>query len=105
MSRSGVLWLDSAETNPRRQNNVIQQLMQGRTNATGDFTLTANSTSTVVTSQTCGPSSVIVWMPTTTNAASQMATLSCATVAARTFTLTHASNANIDQSFKYIVLG
>lgn len=105
MALGAGISINIAEKDPQRQNVMMRALAEGRSNATGTFTLTASTTTTTVASTTCGPNSVILWMPTTANAASQMATLRCASVGAGTFTLTHASNANNDQTFNYVALG
>lgn len=84
---------------------AIRQLAEGRSNAVGTLTLTANAASTVVTSVTCGSGSVILLMPTTANAAAALATTYIATVANGSFTVTHANNAQADKTFKYVAIG
>ena len=74
MTSKGILWLDSQESNQRRQNTVIQQLMEGRSNATGIATLSSGAvTSTTVTARTCGGSSAIFMFPQTASAISASA--------------------------------
>jgi hypothetical protein len=84
---------------------VINNAIGGGSLASGTFTLNASATSTVVPSASVTPVSVILWAPVTANAASQMATLECGTIGTGSFTLTHASNPNVDQTFKYVVSG
>ncbi len=84
---------------------AIRQLAEGRSNAVGSVTLTANDTSTVVTAQNCGPDSFVYLMPKTANAAAALATTYIATIAAGTFTVTHANTADADKEFGFICLG
>ena len=83
----------------------IQQLAEGRSNATGYFTLTTSTTTTTVTAPTCGASSVVVLQPKTANAAAAVGTTYIATVAAGSFTVTHASNGQADKTFGFVCIG
>ena len=107
MTTGSGLFLGLSETNQQRINTVIQQLIEGRSNAVGTFTLTSSSTTTTVTAVACGPNSAIIWSPTTPNAAAAMTTLSCpsTSVAAGSFVLQHANNANNDKTFFFAALG
>lgn len=84
---------------------ALQGLAQGRSNAIGEVTLTANAASTVVTSMTCGADSEVFLTPKTANAAAALATTYIATVAAGSFTITHANNSQTDKTFGYVCLG
>lgn len=84
---------------------AIQGLAQGRSNAVATVTLTANAASTVVTAINCGAGSVVLLQPKTSNAAAALATTYVATVAAGSFTITHANNAQTDKTFGYVCLG
>lgn len=94
--------------------SVLSGIMQGKTNNTGSFTLTANDTTTTVTLPVgkLGPNTVILWQPTTANAATAMANLyvSARTISTKgavnnTFTLTHSNTADSDKTFNYILVG
>lgn len=92
------------ETDPKRLSAVLRQLVEGRSNAIGTFTLNANSTSTTVTAVNCAVSSFVFLSPTTTHAAWQMAFIKTAP-ANGSFVVTHANNTLTDCSFGFIALG
>ncbi len=87
--------------------NVVIALMQGRSNATGGITLDANATSTTVTAPNCGAGSAVFLFPSTAHAASELAggSLYVSSVAAGSFTIAHANNAQPDRTFFYVALG
>lgn len=96
----------------RKMINVMAGIMQGRTNNTGTFTLTANSGTTTITfaDGRLGDETGIWWTPTTANAAAQIYTApglyeSARSVANRTLTLTHTNNAQTDRTYKYELVG
>ena len=92
------------EKDPSRLASTIRQLSEGRSNATGTCTLTANVTSTLVTAPNCSTSSVVFLAPTTTNAAAAVGTTFYA-AANGSFTLTHANTATTNRVFGYVCLG
>lgn len=110
---SGVIYPPSFLRNPlewcRRLSECIFQIMQGKTDNTGAVTLTANSATTTLTeaSGRIGQNTVILFMPTTANAAAAMTNLyvSSRSVANNTFTLTHTNNAQVDRIFNYVLIG
>lgn len=87
----------------------IYKCFQGKTDNTGSVTLTANSATTTLTEapDRIGANTVILFMPTTANAAAAMTNLyvSSRDVSASTFTLTHTNNAQTDRTFNYILVG
>lgn len=91
--------------------NVTNGVLNGKTNNTGSVTLDANSATTTVTeaSGRIGPDTVILFMPTTANAATEAGAgsiyVSSRNVASNTFTITHANNAQTDRAFKYVLIG
>ena len=86
---------------------AIRQLILGRNNATGDITLTAGATTTVVTGPNISGDGGVWLFPQTANAAGAVAT----TYVKRTdlirgqFTITHANAATVDRSFYWVCLG
>jgi hypothetical protein len=98
-------YLSLSEQDPLKQNNIIRQLLEGRTNNVGTVTLTSSAGSTTITSTLIGPNSTLLFSPLTANAASQMTLLRTSTVGAGTATVTHGNNANIDQTFNFVVIG
>jgi hypothetical protein len=76
----------------------------GKLNCTGSVTLTASATTTP-TDPRIGAESVILFMPTTANAASAMDALYVSARETGEATLTHDSAADEDRTFGYIVIG
>ena len=90
---------------PRQIAEVVNRTIDGKLNSTGSVTLTASATSTVVAEARSGPDSVILFMPTTANAAAELATMFVSSRGKQTFTITHANNGQTDRTFKYVVIG
>lgn len=97
------------ETDLKKIVLAIQQLAAGRSNATGTVTLTENSATTVVTTQTgtCSTDSVPILIPTTANAATEYGagTWYISSVGIDTFTITHVNSATADRTFLYAIQG
>ena len=93
----------------RRLYEVLQQMRRGKTENTGEFTLTASVASTVLSDTRISPQSVIVWHPRTANAAAELANgtmyITDANMGSGTATVTHANNAQVDRTFRYAVIG
>jgi hypothetical protein len=93
----------------RQTEPVVNGLMQGKSNNYGSVTLTANAASTTVTESAGRISSnaVILFMPTTANAAVANQTMYVSATApnSNTFTITHANNAQTDRTFRYVIIG
>lgn len=79
--------------------------LQGKLNSTGTKTLTASSATTTLDDYYITPDSVILFMPTTANAAAAMTNLYVSSRGSGTATLTHTNNAQTDRDFSYVVLG
>lgn len=84
---------------------VVNSLRDGKVNSTGSVTLTASSATTTVSDLRAGQDSVILFMPTTANAAAAVGGLYVSARGKQSFTLTHANNAQTDRTFAYVVLG
>jgi hypothetical protein len=86
---------------------AVQQLGQGRSNATGTVTLRASQVTTTVTAANCGAGSAVFLCPATANAAAVVATtyVLASNVTAGQFIITHASDADVDQTFYWVALG
>jgi len=99
--------LPSEATNPREVSQVVNNILEGKLNSTGSFTCTASAATTAVTDFRVGKESVILLMPTTANAASELGagTIFVSTRAKQSFTVTHANNAQTDRTFDYVVIG
>jgi ribosomal protein S11 len=99
---------------------VVRGVMQGRTNNTGFVTLTASSGTSDVTlsSDELTPNALILFMPTTANAATEFAagtmyvseinaeaSASGSGLAAYSFRITHVNNAQTDRTFRFVIIG
>ncbi len=95
------------ETRIWRVVNAVMDVFRGRTNSTGEFTCTAGATTTVVTDEIVSEGDWIGLMPTTANAAAEIGngTIWIGTVAAGSFTVTHANAVSTDRTFRYDVKG
>ncbi len=90
----------------RETSEVVNNILAGKLNATASITITNSATSTVVTDYRVGSESVILFMPTTSAGATELASGSMY-VSARSknsFTITH-TNDTTTRSFDYVVLG
>lgn len=86
---------------------AINQMADGRSNAFGTVTLTANQATSTLTDNRIGTDTVITFMPTTANAAAEIGagTLYVSAVTSGSATLTHANNAQADRTFSYALQG
>lgn len=83
--------------------------MQGKINATGTFTCTANAATTVLNDPRLTVNGVVLFDPTTANAAAELAAGTIYTLTAnrnnRAWTVTHANAASTDRTFRYLIIG
>ena len=84
---------------------AVQNILDGKIFATGEVTLTASAATTTLTDKRISPDSVILFMPTTANAAAEMDDLYVSARGEGTATITHPNNANADKAFGYCVIG
>lgn len=86
---------------------AINELTQGRSNATGSVTLTESAASTAVSNDNFAPGSTVYFTATTANAAAEVGngTMYVSARAKGTFTITHANNAQTDRTFLYAIVG
>ena len=105
MSLGKVTFLTDLRQTVQRLVDAVNRLMDGRSNAFGDVTLTASATTTAVTDYRVGADSVISLMATTSNAAAALGTTYVSARTQNGFTLTHANNAQTDRTFGYAITG
>lgn len=102
-----------APNNPSLTENYLKRLVQslnfaldGKINATGEFTLTASATSTSVNNNKVNVNSVILCIPQTASAALDFASGSFYVVSGdKTFTVNHDSDPATTRTFRYVVFG
>jgi CDP-diacylglycerol pyrophosphatase len=102
--RSQALPAYGANTN-RQLAERVNQVVKGRTDNYGTFTLTPSTTTTTVNDPNVSENSTVNFMPTTANAAGAIATTYIGTIANGSFTVTHANNAQVDRTFRYSAHG
>jgi hypothetical protein len=109
MTVGAGLYLPPNETDQRKQNAAIRQLIEGRSNAVGLVTLEHDgvATTTTVTAVNCGPNAIPFLEPVTANAALARATTYVlrSNVTPGQFIITHAATANADETFAWVCLG
>jgi len=93
------------EEHRREMALILNNLLDGKINAKGSVTLSASLTSTTLADFRIGAASVILFMPTTANAATAMTSLFVSSRGDQTATLTHNSDAATDRTFAYTILG
>jgi len=107
MTEINYVKLPASGGTPRQTANVVNLVVDGKINAAGEVTLAASATATTVTDYRVGSESVIVFTPTTANAAAEQGggSMYLSTRSKQSFTITHANNAQTDRTFIYIVIG
>ncbi len=89
---------------PRQVSEIVNNLVEGKSNNTGDFTTTQSSTTSTIYDERIGYNSVILFTPMNDKAASEMASLYVQTLNKGSAVIHHGSH-NFDCIFKYIVVG
>ena len=86
---------------------VVNGLMAGKHNAGGSFTLTANVAASTLTDRRICAATKIFLFPQTANAATEIATLfqTYPNVTAKQAVFNHASNAQTDRTFSFLLAG
>jgi len=87
---------------PREISNVVNNILNGKINSTGNITLTNSSATTTLYDARIGDDSVILFMPTTSDASTENIHVTGRQKGQAT--LNHAS-ATTTRSFGYIVFG
>jgi len=100
----GSIAFSLKEKNPDIINQTIAQLQQGHLNCVVVGTLTPSATSSTFTAVTCMTTSAIVSCPLTADAANDYALL-WFTPGQGQFTVNHASNARVDRTHAFIIIG
>ncbi len=101
--------LSRLERDIQRIVDAVIQLIAGRGNYSGNCTLAANATSTVVKAPNCSPACEVFLFPNTANAATELGNgtiyIPQAAIIKGQFTIAHANNAQIDRTFSFITVG
>ena len=84
---------------------IVNGIMDGKTNNTGRITLAQSSTTTTLTDARIGIESVILFTPTSSHAAAEMAHLFISSQTTGSATITHRNTGHNDLNFQYIIVG
>lgn len=103
----------NGQSSPRDTAATINATLEGKLNCLFEATLTAGAGSTALTEATApgvsrvGPESIILPMPLTANAATELAagTMYVSAQGNGSLTITHANAGSVDRSFRFVVLG
>ena len=87
---------------PREISNVVNNILNGKINSTGNITLTNSSATTTLYDARIGDDSVILFMPTTSDASTENIHVTGRQKGQAT--LNHA-NATTTRSFEYVIFG
>jgi hypothetical protein len=93
-----VGWLKEVAT-------VVNQIFRGKIQCTGQVTLTASATSTVVNNPNCSEYSVVHLSPLTANASSVYTSTYVSAYTDGQFTITHTSLGSADRTYRYTIFG
>jgi hypothetical protein len=92
-----------------RNSAILANTVAGCINSTTSITLTANAASTTLTDPNLTPEKFVNWDPLTANAAAELAAgtmyVLTANRGAGSWTVTHANNAQVDRTFKVLIIG
>ena len=96
--------LNYSGATPREISEVVNSIMNGKTNNTGDFVTTQSSTTSTIYDERIGYDSVILFTPMNDKAANEMSHLYIETLNKGSAVIHHGSH-NFDCNFRYIVVG
>jgi len=98
--------LNPSGADAREISEVVNNILNGKTNNTGSVTLAvASATTTTINDERIGFNSIILLMPTTANAASALTNVYVSARAKGSATLTHSANTSADKTYGYTVVG
>jgi hypothetical protein len=96
--------LNASGATAREISEVVNNLVNGKTNNTGYFSTTAATTTTAIYNERIGSDSAIIFTPMDDKAASEMAKLYVLSRTQGAAIISHDSNAHVC-NFMYIVVG
>ena len=94
--------------NPREVAEIVNNLVEGKTNNTGEMELLNNTTSTTINDERAGFNSFIMFMPLTDHAAVEIPYMYVSTRNKGSFTITHRNHGTghtNDLQFLYVIIG
>ena len=89
---------------PREVAEIVNNLVEGKSNNTGDFSTSTSSTTTTLYDERIGYNSVILFMPLDLNSAAELKDIYFTNFAQGSCTVNHGSHA-VARNFRYIIVG
>ena len=96
--------LNPSGAQPREISEVVNNLVEGKSNNTGYFNTVASTTTTTLYNERIGADSAIIFTPMNDKGAAEMDKLWVGTRSQGSAVINHASNAHVCE-FMYIVVG
>jgi len=96
--------LDPAGSTPREISEVVNNLIEGKSNNTGDFVTTALATSSTLYNERIGFDSVILFMPVNHDSAAELVDIYFDTFAQGSCVVHYGNHAAV-RTYKYIIVG
>jgi len=105
MSRDMYRKLNWQGGTPREVSEIVNNLVEGKSNNTGEITLAASgATSTTISDERIGFNSVVLLMPTTANAVSVIASTYVSSTVKGSAVITHSANTLTDKTYRYLIV-
>lgn len=96
--------LDPAGSTPREISEVVNNLIEGKSNNTGDFVTTALATSSTLYNERIGFDSVILFMPVNHDSAAELVDIYFDTFAQGSCVVHYGNHAAV-RTYRYIIVG
>jgi len=90
--------------NPREVAEVVNNLVEGKSNNTGDFSTATSTTSTTLNNERIGFNSVILFMPLDHNSSQELKDIYFSNFAQGSCTVHHGSH-GVSRNYRYIIVG
>ena len=104
MARDMYRKLNPTGSEPRDISTVVNGLIEGKSNNTGEFVTTVSTTTTTLSDERIGFNSVIVIMPLDSNSAAELIDVYFDTFAQGSCTVHHGSH-GVARNYRYIIVG
>ena len=96
--------LNPSGSQPREISEVVNNLVEGKSNNTGDFSTATSTTSTTLSNERIGFNSVILFMPKDANSAAELKDVYFDNFAQGSCTVHHGSH-GVARNYRYIIVG
>lgn len=96
--------LNPSGSEPREISEVVNNLVEGKSNNTGEFSTATSTTTTTLNNERIGFNSVIVIMPLDLNSAAELKDIYFTNFAQGSCTVHHGSH-GVARNYRYIIVG